>query len=179
MESEAVSYSVQNDPQREDDETSQQTLMIGFNARHPAETASFHPYLPHLLSLLPLHYTQLPTKVQIGRYTSPENVEALLAAARGMNVTHLRVAFGAVTKILDHLTKDRPWLFPALQELVVNLRGVPHGVLRSMVQSRYADAEEGRPIHFTLLAVTEAGPEHEEDWDVIHTVVGPNNSHWT
>lgn len=155
-----------------------EVALDGMEGSTPAST-----FIETLLSSIPAAYASVPVSILIEDDATIDDVDALFAAARTLNVTTLTVLSGDdganVESMLKRLGRvEAPtglWFLPRLEHLSIEMGSVASGLLRRMVEARYAP---GGPVPFASLIVRDDQPRHQRECLAIQGIVGAEVFEW-
>lgn len=130
-----------------------------------------------LISVLPQQILVHDTELALESNDSFEEALSILDAASGaLHITAFRMMpyNGRMRgRIIERLGSPNP-VFPSLRELRLDVSGLPPGVLAQVVKDR---ASHGH-VPLAHLSVARPGPKHNEDREIIQSIIGPDRLLW-
>lgn len=143
--------------------------------------ASIHTILAPLFSILPPSLLEINTHIIILDHIPLDETHAVLALAntgRVVSLTEYTHGPGVPTITLEGMAEplhDGDWLFPNLQELIIESEEVSAEILSRMVHARYGIAPSANrlPLPFTKLTVRQKGGSGSYG-AVLEAIVGEN-----
>lgn len=139
-----------------------------------------------LFQILPPEFLGLETRLVYRGEHCPDELTQVLETVNRMPVTKLTMeSVGRRTAggVLDRLARSDPcWIFPALQQLYVDMRDIPSGTLVKMVRARQTASLAGErsdsPASFTRICTTEPQRRNYSDHAALEALVGMDVLAW-